>query len=82
MLVNSWGEDACWNLPEQQDAEMKEAAYLRLNSNKSTASLGWHPKWELEQGIELTVAWYKAHLNKNDMLKVTQQQISAYMQDC
>ncbi|NNE36910.1 MAG: hypothetical protein HKN08_01295 [Gammaproteobacteria bacterium] len=59
---------------------MKEASYLRLDSTKSMDRLGWHPRWNLEQGVVQTVEWHKAFLNSEDMQKVSMKQISEYMQ--
>lgn len=38
-----------------------EAGLLKLDINKATNELGWHPKYTAEQAIEKTLTWYKAY---------------------
>ena len=37
--------------------------------------LKWHPRIDLENSINLTIDWYKAYQNGQDMRKVTSNQI-------
>jgi CDP-glucose 4,6-dehydratase len=41
--------------------------------------LGWRPTWRLDQALERTVAWYKAHGTGADMRAFTLKQIDEYL---
>jgi CDP-glucose 4,6-dehydratase len=55
-----------------------EAHYLRLDSSKARAQLGWEPRWDLEHGLDATAEWYAAHREGGDVRQVVLDQISAY----
>ncbi|MCX6386229.1 MAG: CDP-glucose 4,6-dehydratase [Solirubrobacterales bacterium] len=55
-----------------------EATLLRLDSSKAHTELGWAPTWNLEQGLEATVAWYAALRDGRDMAEVSVEQIRAF----
>jgi CDP-glucose 4,6-dehydratase len=58
----------------------KESKALMLNSNKSKKILKWSGKYDLQQSINLTSAWFKKFIDKKnkDILKITQDQIKHY----
>jgi CDP-glucose 4,6-dehydratase len=65
----------------KKDNDLKnynESKILMLNSNKSKKILNWKTKYSLEQSVKLTSFWLKKFLAKNNMLKVTKQQIINY----
>lgn len=51
---------------------------LYLNSNKSRTHLKWKPKLNYPNSLKLTLEWYKAYYEKNDMNKITNEQIERY----
>lgn len=56
-----------------------EAETLRLESAKARSRLGWRPRRSAEQGIDLAVEWYRAHLRGAEMRKHTLEQIEAFV---
>lgn len=58
-----------------------EANFLRLDSSKARAILGWAPRWDLSQALEKTVAWHLAWRRGGDMAAFTTEQIRAYSLD-
>ena len=60
------------------EAAGKEAPMLRLDSSRARDRLGWTPRWDLETGLDATVAWYVAYRDGADMRKETLRQIAAY----
>ncbi|MBI1778622.1 MAG: CDP-glucose 4,6-dehydratase [Proteobacteria bacterium] len=56
----------------------EEAPVLILDAGKARKRLGWHPRLDLAQAIELTVAWYEASLARQDMAEHTRRQIAGY----
>jgi CDP-glucose 4,6-dehydratase len=55
-----------------------EARYLKLDSSRAHTHLGWHPTWDLDQGLEAVVDWYLALREGGDMRAVTCEQIRAF----
>jgi CDP-glucose 4,6-dehydratase len=62
----------------QEDFAKHEAASLKLNSDKAWQLLGWCPAYDLRGALEITCEWYEAFYNKEDIKKITQQQIGSF----
>ena len=58
-----------------------EAENLSLDISKAKSSLGWKPKWNLEQAVGKVVAWHKADMKKEDLKKISLKQIKEYLSD-
>ncbi|WP_286019199.1 CDP-glucose 4,6-dehydratase [Candidatus Venteria ishoeyi] len=73
-----WDGALSWELDKA--AQPHEAQLLKLDCSKVHSKLAWIPKWQLEQALEQTVAWYQAYLSqKYDMQDVCLSQIKAYL---
>jgi len=57
---------------------LHESKTLKLDCTKSHKKLGWIPKINLEQGLQLTVDWYKQYEIQNDIRKITEKQIDDF----
>jgi CDP-glucose 4,6-dehydratase len=55
-----------------------EARTLRLDSSRARQRLGWHPAWDLEEGLRATVEWYRAHAQQADLRALSLAQVEAY----
>lgn len=68
--------DAAW----QCDAtpQPHEANTLKLDSSKAKAQLGWHPRWNLEYALGMTLAWHQAWKRGSDMAATSVRQIHEY----
>ncbi|MHB1514623.1 MAG: CDP-glucose 4,6-dehydratase [Acidiferrobacteraceae bacterium] len=75
-LKTLWGQGA--NSVLDVGTHPHEASYLKLDCSMAKARLGWTPKLHLHDALELTVAWYKAFLARDDMRTFTLEQIRAY----
>ena len=76
MIVDDWGEGR-W---EQDGASgPHEAHFLRLDSTKAQNDLGWYPHLDIDLAVKMTVDWYKANLDNQDMRKMTEGQIHQFM---
>jgi CDP-glucose 4,6-dehydratase len=71
----SWAEDA-----EPARTRPHEARHLKIDSSRARSRLGWRPRWGLREGLEATVAWYRALCAREDMAAVTASQIEDYEQ--
>ena len=77
-LAEMWGEGASW----VHDAVpgVHEAHYLKLDSSKARAELGWRPNLSLEVALEWTMHWYCQWQSGADMAIETRSQIDTYEQ--
>lgn len=75
-LVEQWGEQARWGLDAQQHPH--EAGYLKLDSSKAQAMLGWESKLDLDTALRWTVQWYKAYCSGADARAATLEQIRQF----
>jgi CDP-glucose 4,6-dehydratase len=55
-----------------------EARYLKVDSSRARARLGWTPRWGLEQALESIVEWYVALRDEADMRAVSLGQLDAF----
>jgi len=75
-LVELWGEGLRWEL--EGLPQPHEAHYLKLDSSKARAHLGWYPRWDLERGLASTISWFRAYREQADMREVTLAQIREF----
>lgn len=75
-LVRSWGSGATWVFEDSPN--LHEAGYLKLDSSRAKALLGWTPQLDLETALQSLVYWYKAWDSGEDMQQFTLQQIRMY----
>lgn len=54
-----------------------EATSLRLDCARAHAALGWRPRMKLDRALELTVQWYRAAAQGEDMQAFSLDQIDA-----
>ncbi|HPT71942.1 MAG TPA: CDP-glucose 4,6-dehydratase [Candidatus Cloacimonadota bacterium] len=77
LIIEEWGSGQYH--VSQQVEKPHEAKLLALDISKVRLNLGWKPTWDFEQTIKQTVAWYKGYCNKEEMAKLCQNQIKAFM---
>lgn len=58
-----------------------EAHFLKLDSSKAHARLGWHPLWRLDRALDMTMAWHQAWRRGEPMRDFTLAQIATYAED-
>ncbi|MFH1095199.1 MAG: GDP-mannose 4,6-dehydratase [Candidatus Micrarchaeota archaeon] len=63
----------------QPDGKKHEAGTLMLDAGKARKMLGWKPRLDLDESLQLTFEWYSRHAAGEDMLKFTQKQIDDYL---
>jgi CDP-glucose 4,6-dehydratase len=74
-----WPEELPWvEDPEHDRLDPHEARYLKLDSSRARTRLGWRPRWDLEEGLDAVLAWYRALRAGEDMRAVTLGQIEAF----
>ena len=75
-ICQLWGEGASFSI--NNNPQPHEANYLKLDCSKAKAEMNWIPKWDIETTLKSIVDWNKALLNKEDIRKVTEEQIDLY----
>jgi CDP-glucose 4,6-dehydratase len=71
-----WSGSAQWERNEAPQPH--EASYLKLDWSKAAERLGWQPRLRLKQALALTVQWYRAKLEGQEMGAFTGGQIEQY----
>ena len=72
-----WNNSPRWEILANQD--FHEATLLKLNSDKATTNLSWHPKMNFKNALEMTMEWYNQFfLGNDDMVFFTLNQIKEY----
>ncbi len=61
-----------------KESHPHEARYLKLDSSRARAHLGWRPMWGLGEGLDAVVDWYRRLRDGEDMRAVTLEQIEAF----
>lgn len=62
-------------------ANLHEAAFLRLSSEKAMTILGWQPHWNLAETLSRTAGWYRRYYAGEDARKLSLSDIEAYMME-
>lgn len=71
-----WGEGASWVCDPAPSVH--EAHYLRLDSSRVRAELGWRPRLRIDEALEWTIRWYRSSRKGADLREQSQIQIAAY----
>jgi len=71
-----WPSELYWAIDD--GAHPHEAGTLLLDSTKAHERLGWAPTWDLDAGLDATVAWYAALAAGAPMRAVTLDQIRGF----
>lgn len=79
MFCDAWGEGAKWKNVAEENAP-HEANFLKLDCSKIKSTLGWKPRWNINEVIEKTVQWSKAYINGDDIIVIMDKQIIEYFE--
>jgi CDP-glucose 4,6-dehydratase len=76
-MVRRWGPPAAWTQDGQSHPH--EARYLKLDSSKSRALLGWKPRLRAADALDWVVDWQRALANGENARITTLDQINRYI---
>lgn len=62
-------------------ANLHEAAFLRLSSEKAMSVLGWRPRWDLPETLSKTAEWYQKYYAGEDARRLSLADIAQYMEE-
>ena len=68
--------DLDWRLDEQPDVH--EAGFLKLDSRRARTELGWRPRWGLPVALEKSVEWHSAWRSGENVHAACLRQIADY----
>jgi CDP-glucose 4,6-dehydratase len=80
LLISKWGKSAVWEMDGSEQPH--EAAFLKLDCSKAQTKLGWVPRWDLETAIQKITQWHKSFQKKEDMQRVSLEQIKEFQDHC
>lgn len=76
MFCNAWGDSLSWT--DEADSGPHEANFLKLDCSKIKRILSWTPHSHVGDAIDMTVKWSKAYLAGEDMMSMTDRQITEF----
>lgn len=76
-MMRLWGEGASWK--EDSGPHPHEDICLKLDCSKARNRLGWRPRLDLEQGLRLTIEWYRAARHNGDLRAFSLRQIDGFL---
>jgi CDP-glucose 4,6-dehydratase len=68
-----------WTAPPTKQPH--EASFLKLDSSKAKARLGWRPRWHVDTALQKTIEWHQDFRQGKDMYQSTINQILSYQKD-
>lgn len=75
-IIEYWGSGQWHDASDPQAPH--EARLLRLDITKAERELGWTPRWNFEEAVAQTVAWYRAQRDGAEMGEFMLRQIAKY----
>ena len=60
------------------EGKQHEARLLQLNCDKAHQLLGWQPRWNFDETVDVTATWYKQVLTGANVADVTRRQLCSY----
>jgi CDP-glucose 4,6-dehydratase len=78
LSIQSWGSGS-YKIEELKD-QPHEAGLLKLDISKAISELGWYPRSNAQDAVEMTIQWYKSFFNAPDSIsEFTKAQILQFL---
>lgn len=80
LIIAAWG-GGTW-VHEPRPGGLPERAALRLDPSKAEKVLGWRSRWDVDESVRRTVAWYRDHasgLRGRGLRDLSVAQITGYL---
>jgi CDP-glucose 4,6-dehydratase len=75
-MAKLWGHGARWE--NDDGVQPHEANHLTLDSSKASGRLAWRPQLRLKDALAMTIDWYQARVQGQQMREFTRSQIVDY----
>lgn len=76
-VTQLWGDGASWRVDGGEHPH--EAYYLKLDTSKARAALGWRPRMRLGETLAWVVDWHKRFARGEDPHTICRTQIETYL---
>jgi CDP-glucose 4,6-dehydratase len=76
-IADRWPGDVNWTC-EAEDNGKSETTFLKLDTSKARANLGWKAKLNIDSAIEMTCDWHKAFRDGKNMFEFSKSQIAKF----
>jgi len=60
--IEFWLQFCSTLVPEIRNEATNEIRHQYLDATKARKLLGWHPIFSFDEGVQMTIEWYKNHL--------------------
>jgi CDP-glucose 4,6-dehydratase len=77
-FVSYWSEGAEYKI--DNNLQLHEANYLKLDSSKARHYLQWRPVWNIDESIKKIVDFLVAYINQKDLQLLCNSQIKSYLE--
>ncbi|QDC89401.1 CDP-glucose 4,6-dehydratase [Candidatus Methylopumilus universalis] len=77
IFTHYWGRGIKINIKKDLN-EPHEAFNLKIDSTKAKNRLGWFPRWNADESVRRTCAWFNAYINQENMKLYALKEISEY----
>lgn len=77
LFCKYWGDGASWRDASETNTP-HEANFLKLDCSLIKATIGWKPRWCIEDAIMRSVDWTKAYLYKKNVINIMNIQINDF----
>lgn len=75
-FVKVYGSNSKIMVPDKPQPH--EANFLKLDCSKAKSVLGWKPKWEITDVVEMTAGWYKDFYSQGKAIEYVEKNITLY----
>jgi CDP-glucose 4,6-dehydratase len=72
LFCAAWGDGLAW-IKSSGESGPRESVFLKLDSAKAKAVLGWKPRWDIKTAVEKTVEFARCETNQEKTACVKQQ---------
>ncbi len=80
LAITIWGKGGYF--VNQVTGQPHEAGLLKLDISKTTATIGWRPKFNADAALNYTLSWYEQYFNSPDeILAFTEKQIMTFINE-
>ena len=76
LFCGHWGNGQKWET--KGDSGPHEAKFLKLDCSKIKATLGWKPRWNVDEAVNKTIEWTRAYIDKKNIGDLMAEQIEHY----
>ena len=80
LFCREWGENLSWSVPEERQP-YQESQKLMLDCALAKNTLGWRPRWNIEQAVKKVVEWTRVYAAGAGVMKEMERQMDVFEED-